>query len=811
MSDSGFKLVAIRPLPGCSKRFLKNLKPGIVYKFYQEYKYLDNIGNDISKFTNSSQIEGSNEWFYLNEKNYLTTISCNVAITPSTIFEHTPINLYSIKSGPKINFSAIVGENGSGKSSIIDFHNLIIYYLSSKKLNKLNPISDDTKKKIFQLLNFTKKFLNKTFDFISPDFKETLQFAIENNVDQKPLKHQLIKLIDNLSSPILYVLLDIEKIISKEANTFQFIKHIESHENEFYRLNDFQTDRTNYTTRNKLFNLIEIIKNKAIELNNELIKNESFDDDIQNKFNFELYYTDGISIHTISKRDDCTIMGDSEIYYSILLNYSLHSLNEENSGAWLKKLFHKNDGYQTPLVINPYRKKGNIDVNKEIALSTSRIHTNILRQLINNRESLLLGKYRFHKFLLTMKVKEYYRYDSITNINSFSKITDLLNHFIEHPYNFNIDFEYRPTIRDYCIYYIQSKFQKISSTYIHHFYHYYDDDQKLPFEKRLDQLQKWQKSQAVNYISFYNNHVTSKIRKAFNFIKNYDKLISKLDFISNMNSKDTVELTVEQLCDWINLIKEHLPIENQNTNDILENLIPSFFDIDIEFLVDNNHIRFSDLSSGEQQYIFNINTITYHISNIQTIESVLDTKISKYNNINIILDEIELYYHPQFQRTFIKDLIYEINKISNKESNFNFILLSHSPFILSDIPSQNVLKMRGGIPQLNDNKKNSFASNMHELLNDEFFLGEGTMGAFAKDYIENLVLSIKKLTKQSSKKKIDKLAQQISIIGEDLIRYSLEDLIIERIGYLYPQNVNVIALDILKKRLKELDPNISIK
>jgi hypothetical protein len=41
---SGFKLLAIRPLDGCDKQFLKNLQPGMIYKFYQDYDYF--VGNE---------------------------------------------------------------------------------------------------------------------------------------------------------------------------------------------------------------------------------------------------------------------------------------------------------------------------------------------------------------------------------------------------------------------------------------------------------------------------------------------------------------------------------------------------------------------------------------------------------------------------------------------------------------------------------------------------------------------------------------------------------------------------------------------
>lgn len=36
---SGFKLLAIRPLNNCDSRFLKNLKPGEIYQFYNDFEF----------------------------------------------------------------------------------------------------------------------------------------------------------------------------------------------------------------------------------------------------------------------------------------------------------------------------------------------------------------------------------------------------------------------------------------------------------------------------------------------------------------------------------------------------------------------------------------------------------------------------------------------------------------------------------------------------------------------------------------------------------------------------------------------------
>ena len=59
----------------------------------------------------------------------------------------------------------------------------------------------------------------------------------------------------------------------------------------------------------------------------------------------------------------------NSLFYSILINYSHHGLNSLHVGNWINSLFHKNDGYQTPIVLNPMRTEGKIDINKLTYLS----------------------------------------------------------------------------------------------------------------------------------------------------------------------------------------------------------------------------------------------------------------------------------------------------------------------------------------------------------------------------------------------------------------------------------------------------------
>lgn len=146
--------------------------------------------------------------------------------------------------------------------------------------------------------------------------------------------------------------------------------------------------------------------------------------------------------------------------------------------------------------------------------------------------------------------------------------------------------------------------------------------------------------------------------------------------------------------------------------------------------------------------IFSLNSIVYHLRNLISVNfNSRKEELLVYNNFNIILDEIELYYHPELQRTFIFDLLNYLNKIdysSLKTSpNLNIIFITHSPFILSDIPAKNILFLKS-----NENKstavlenKKSFGANIHELLGDNFFLTDDDIyiGEFAKNKISDTI------------------------------------------------------------------------
>lgn len=202
-------------------------------------------------------------------------------------------------------------------------------------------------------------------------------------------------------------------------------------------------------------------------------------------------------------------------------------------------------------------------------------------------------------------------------------------------------------------------------------------------------------------------------------------------------------------------------------------------------------ISFDNLSSGEKQLIYSVSSILYHLTNLDSVSS---NKI-KYRYINLVLEEIELYFHPEYQKKYIQYLLQSIERIDLRNIEaINILLATHSPFILSDIPKQNVLFLSVndlGFSQPEDFlEMKSFGANITDLLAHSFFICDGLVGNFAKDKIEKTVSWIFDLYDQkrkNSEKKSFKMPatpediklchfQTINIIDEPIVRGKLLEI-----------------------------------
>ncbi|HDR8066658.1 hypothetical protein AT261_09695 [Bacillus cereus] len=218
------------------------------------------------------------------------------------------------------------------------------------------------------------------------------------------------------------------------------------------------------------------------------------------------------------------------------------------------------------------------------------------------------------------------------------------------------------------------------------------------------------------------------------------------------------------------------------------------------------------ISSGMHPYI----TLNWNLQLSSGQKAMLDTFSRFYSvaieinnladkNILILIDEGELYFHPQWQKSLLKDLLDFFKTIYHKD--IQVILTSNSPFIVSDLPKHNIVfigKKAGGNSMIDAlvNKKQTFAANIHTLLSDSFFLEGELIGDFAKEKI-NWLINILSGDIENIRRNEKKIRKLINLIGEPIIKNKLMSMLEDqlKINLIHVDN----EIDNLKKRIMQLE------
>ncbi|WP_353101605.1 hypothetical protein [Myroides odoratus] len=711
--NNNFKLIGIVPLKGCDSKFLKNLNIGVPYLFYNNY--------DINVDT---------------DKNTIKNITTKQSSVPTT--------MYNLHNGINVNVSAIVGANGSGKSSLIELFYYFVYAISSLPKNKLGFIKyTETLKSIKNDLMSDKAIFNSSKDQPSLLAELSTDHEIQVNLKNRTtdyydlINKKLDETID-ITEKRIEAVTDIDNLINTSLN----LSVIYEVNGELIIIEYSQGDL--------------IIKDKNGNINDE-------------EFNF------------------------NNFFYSICLNYSHHALNSKILGEWINSLFHKNDGYKTPVVINPMRENGDYYINHELSLSKERVMFNLAYFLIlsenSDNEYKLLEKYKVQEISFSIKPSSRphpinYDDDDFHTIPGYFLIKD----FISSRNQYEIKH------LDIAIGYLERKLKKIERNYKDIIYKNYD--------KELgEKIQCFQ-----DFIKNDTSHISKKVHQIVNYLRcATNKITSEKYVIFSLDPLKSASLDSKEFVAFIHENRKTASGELEaslNVLDIVNFLPPSIFDIDFKLTINNNDtILLNELSSGEQQMIFNTNTVLYHLYNLQSTFSDKDNRLV-YENISIVLDEIELYYHPDMQRQFIKNLLDSLELVKSKNNDgiksINIQFLTHSPFILSDIPSENILKLKEGRPILYEEETNSFASNIHTLLADSFFMQGGVIGDFSKRKINEIITLINS-NKELNKEEHEYIIKLIRLIGEPLIK--------NKLAQMYTQNN---SLNILQ-RLELVESKLGLK
>jgi len=714
---TNFKLIAITPLANCHESFRKKLPAGEPNIFYNGYKIkLSADKQEVVKVKKPKK--------------------------------PVPKDLYQLKNGISLNISAIVGKNGSGKSTIFElfFYTIYAIYIEKQIDSKtiLTTESGDIKyanrKFADQIEVFAKHLPNLKNDSatqlwqeILPDF---IEFVNSNNIEFKA---------ENYISPYLLVDAAVKNAKLKHDDASKYIITLEEEESAI---------------KNGL--AVSIIYES-----DGLVQELLFDRGIfrHNVFDQALQKSERvISIDEFKPED---------FFYSICINYSHHGLNSNFIGTWINKLFHKNDAYKTPLVINPMRNEGNFNINSEQHLAKERLMANVLYDLVNSNKSKLLDKYSVKEFVFSAKIK------TPPLLYPF-KLEELKAYPLLKEIGIDNNTDNLPFF-DYAISYLEHKINRINE---HYHFTIFDITKK---QSRAEQLQLFLKED--------DTHITKKIRQTLNFLEH--SLKNKEFWLTTDPTR--IVLHPDKMLIWLKLSAKNL--DSLKPYELIEYGLPGFFHIDFVLgRAASLPIYFSGLSSGEQQNILNINAILYHLYNINSVQ-IQDGSEQKestakkygripYRNVNIILDEVELYYHPEMQRRVVSELISSFEKIKHKDTKgiqgINITILTHSPFILSDIPHQNILSLtdENSKSVLSESTK-TFGGNIHEILMEQFFM-DSTMGEHSMNIIQELINLYESARTADKKRQIKQLRKAyttakekykfvIKNVGEDVIREVLRN------------------------------------
>ena len=198
------------------------------------------------------------------------------------------------------------------------------------------------------------------------------------------------------------------------------------------------------------------------------------------------------------------------------------------------------------------------------------------------------------------------------------------------------------------------------------------------------------------------------------------------------------------------------------------------------------------LSSGEQQML-NLFSRIYN-----AVEGKPRKPDNRYPTPLLLLDEAETGFHPEWQRRYIHLIIGFLSKLMVPPGfNFQIIITSHSPILLSDIPSCCTNRLRIEGETNNEISTNTYASNVFDIYRDYLTTNGGLIGEFAS---KRLVEMQKKLEeKQLDEDTIMECKKEIELVGDARIRAYLMKLL--------SNHNKQIAIDYYQRQITRLKQN----
>lgn len=283
-------------------------------------------------------------------------------------------------------------------------------------------------------------------------------------------------------------------------------------------------------------------------------------------------------------------------------------------------------------------------------------------------------------------------------------------------------------------------------------------------------------------------------------------VINKIKELSFENSQD--ELKIET-----NSFSFHFDLKN-GCNESVESFLGTF-DNSTETIFFSRfrkmfNISFNNkLSEGETQFINTYASIYNIISHID----------DQQKSIIILLDEPDRNFHPMWISSFIKNLVDLVKFTSeNKDIKYQFIITTHSPFMLSDLPKEYVTRIdieEGTKKRIVTKATKTFASNYYQIIQDAFFLDDA-VGQFAKEKINKQIEKINNIVQRpiedrqdEIENEIQKMIELISIIDDPNLKILLKSHFYKKMSKYNRGKELELKKDELERELKKVKKELN--
>lgn len=206
-----------------------------------------------------------------------------------------------------------------------------------------------------------------------------------------------------------------------------------------------------------------------------------------------------------------------------------------------------------------------------------------------------------------------------------------------------------------------------------------------------------------------------------------------------------------------------------NIEDHIETLYTQLMDNTMyhEFLMEYvvNYSINDEFSSGEK------NALNLFLKLEEVIKG-----IKRIKHLQILIEEIESFMHPEWQRKSI-ELLISIGE-SLKKYNFKsvqYILTTHTPFLVCDIPKRRIISMKN--KKIDKEISTGFGSNILDILKSDFGLSS-LFGEFTKKKIKRVIELLSKddngkYNSEEIEKNKEEIEFTIDSVGEKIIKNKL--------------------------------------